>query len=374
MAHCGWSSAEKKAPAPGDVDRRTMSSRASLFAIASPGRGAEKREVVVPTLAEMCLDCVGKHLDLVEDLGPLVSPEQFAEMLARGRRISPGAVARIEGLQPQLATAAADAGFWARTSECRAAAARGVGPLPWVVARVEAALAPLRRRSDDAARPEPRLGAALRELGGLAIGVDALAATRAGVALGRFLRLGDPPPHHRASGEALLATWKRRAAAARVPPGGRGRAAAPPEPPPPGPAEAGDAAYLVPRVGKCADWRSVHGLLAACDAHKRERFRATAKRLYTEAAASKKLTKVLEKDSLPAKRRRRAAVEAGPVFGNVTRAGTRPAAPAPAPRPAPPARLRAPPHAVSRIAQPPPPRHATSAFPSRNPPKRKPAR
>ena len=349
-----------------------MSSRGPLFAIASPNHKTKKHDIVVPTLAEMCLDCVGKHLDLVEDLGPLVSPEQFAEMLARGRRISPGAVARIEGLRPQLATAAADNGFWARTPECGAAAARGVGPLPWVVARVEAALAPLRRRSDDAARPEPRLGHALRELGGLAIGVEALAATRAGVALGRFLRLGDPPPKHRASGEALLATWKRRAAAARVPPGGTRRAAARTEPPP-GPAEAGDAAFLVPRLGKCADWRSVHGLLAACDAHKRERFRATAKRLYTEAAASKKLTKVLDKDSLPAKRRRR-AVEAGPVFGNVTRAGTRPAAPAPAPRPAPPARLRAPPHAVSRIAQPPPPRHATSAFPSRNPPKRKPAR
>ena len=71
-----------------------------------------------------------------------------------------------------------------------------------------------------------------------------------------------------------------------MPPGGTRRAAAQTEPPP-GPAEAGDAAFLVPRLGKCADWRSVHGLLAACDAHKRERFRATAKRLYDEAAASK---------------------------------------------------------------------------------------
>jgi hypothetical protein len=128
-------------------------------------------------------------------------------------------------------------------------------------------------------------------------------------------------------------------------------------------ADSGDVAFLAPRLGGCATWKAVHAVLAEADARKRERFREKAKRLYADAAASKKLTKVLAPDSLPPKRRRR-GVEAlaAPVLGNVTRI-SRP--------PPPPAKRAPPPRAVSRIAQPPPPRGRGPTLPTRAPPPRR---
>ena len=62
-----------------------------------------------PSLASLCVRVVARHLDFVEDLGPCVTPPQYAALLA-ATRAPPETVARLE--RPDLATADSDEAYF----------------------------------------------------------------------------------------------------------------------------------------------------------------------------------------------------------------------------------------------------------------------
>ena len=335
-------------------------------------KAPSKRELEVRSLCDLCLDSLAAHFELIEDLGPHVSSAQYAALLAHGNcRATPEAVARVEALQPQLASQASDEAFWAKRPEVVSAWARGVGPVSRVAALVADVAAPLEAAVAAGAFPVEggvACVAAVAKLAKLPVSLQVLERTRVGITLSRAIKLegaadGTHEGKHFAFRDAaatLLKTWKARAAAAgaaeRQGVSKKRREAATSTPP----RGAEDDDFVAARAGACETWKDVHGLLVELAARKRERFCEKARRLYSEEKASKKLTKVIQPgDRLP-KRRRVRSPEPAPDFRVASNVSRPPSFVA--------ARASQPPMRASRVvAQPPPPRPATALPYSRAP-------
>ena len=328
-------------------------------------KAPSKRELEVRSLCDLCLDSLAAHFELIEDLGPHVSSAQYAALLAHGNcRATPEAVARVEALQPQLASQASDEAFWAKRPEVVSAWARGVGPVSRVAALVADVAAPLEAAVAAGAFPVEggvACVAAVAKLAKLPVSLQVLERTRVGITLSRAIKLegaadGTHEGKHfafRDAASTLLKTWKARAAAAgaaeRQGVSKKRREAATSTPP----RGAEDDDFVAARAGACETWKDVHGLLVELAARKRERFCEKARRLYSEEKASKKLTKVIQPgDRLP-KRRRVRSPEPAPDFRVASNVSRPPSFVA--------ARASQPPMRASRVvAQPPPPRPATA--------------
>ena len=335
-------------------------------------KAPSRRELEVRSLCDLCLDSLAAHFELIEDLGPHVSSAQYAALLAHGNcRATPEAVARVEALQPQLASQASDEAFWAKRPEVVSAWARGVGPVSRVAALVADVAAPLEAAvAAGAVTVEGGVAcvAAVAKLAKLPVSLQVLERTRVGITLSRAIKLegaadGTHEGKHfafRDAASTLLKTWKARAAAAgaaeRQGVSKKRREAATSTPP----RGAEDDDFVAARAGACETWKDVHGLLVELAARKRERFCEKARRLYSEEKASKKLTKVIQPgDRLP-KRRRVRSPEPAPDFRVASNVSRPPSFVA--------ARASQPPMRASRVvAQPPPPRPATALPYSRAP-------
>ena len=335
-------------------------------------KAPSKRELEVRSLCDLCLDSLAAHFELIEDLGPHVSSAQYAALLAHGNcRATPEAVARVEALQPQLASQASDEAFWAKRPEVVSAWGRGVGPVGRVAALVADVAAPLEAAVAAGAFPVEggvACVAAVAKLAKLPVSLQVLERTRVGITLSRAIKLGGADGTHggaagkqfRDAAATLLKTWKARAAAAgaaeRQGVSKKRREAATSTPP----RGAEDDDFVAARAGACETWKDVHGLLVELAARKRERFCEKARRLYSEEKASKKLTKVIQPgDRLP-KRRRVRSPEPAPDFRVASNVSRPPSFVA--------ARASQPPMRASRVvAQPPPPRPATALPYSRAP-------
>ena len=351
---------------------RLSSMSAMLYSVHH--KAPSRRELEVRSLGELCLDSLAAHFELIEDLGPHVSSAQYAALLAHGNcRATPEAVARVEALQPQLASQASDEAFWAKRPEVVSAWARGVGPVCRVAALVTDVDAPLEAAvAAGAVTVEGGVAcvAAVAKLAKLPVSLQVLERTRVGITLSRAIKLeGADGTHAGAAGKhfafrdaaaTLLKTWKARAAAAgaaeRQGVSKKRREAATSTPP----RGAEDDDFVAARAGACETWQDVHGLLVELAARKRERFCEKARRLYSEEKASKKLTKVIQPgDRLP-KRRRVRSPEPAPDFRVASNVSRPPSFVA--------ARASQPPMRASRVvAQPPPPRPATAVPYSRAP-------